>query len=234
VSVFDSSNMSPVTTAAAVFLIQLLLLDPTKGAKILVVPTAVNSHVLYFGRLADELARLGHDVHMLIPSSVKIPEGFAGNGPNTTGNGTRGNYEITVYPVDDAEPYVSSPNASENLVKTAMSRSAIEHFRLSMEFGLQLYTHMERDCVRLLENRPVMDAVRTAGYQFAIMDLLAFHCYFSLPYGADIPFGSLSLAWTTLMYRVPRLPSFHSFFQTSIIVLSPDDFSVSARISPDS
>jgi hypothetical protein len=87
----------------------------------------------------------------------------------------------------------------------------MEKFRLTMEFGVEVYNHLERDCVRLLENRQLMDAVRAAGYQFAIMDPVAMHCYYALPYGADIPYGSLSIAWSALTYRVPRLPSFYTF-----------------------
>ena len=76
-----------------------------------------------------------------------------------------------------------------------------------MDFGVQ-----ERDRVRLIGNQSLMDANRRAGYQFSIMRPMALHCYYELPYGAGITYGSLPLACSTLVYCVPRLPSFHTFF----------------------
>ena len=208
-------NMHVNVVAVAAVLVQLsiiLEMHPTSGAKILMVPAGVKSHVMYFGQFGVELARLGHAVHMLVPSTIRIPsefDDFAGN-RNSTSSGNGGRFNTTVYEVDDVEAYVGSPAADQLFVKMALSQSVFEKFKTYSEFNIEYVAHMEGECVRLLENRPIMDFVLSEGFQFAIMDMLVINCYHVLPYAASIPHGTLSIALSSLLFRVPRLPSIQS------------------------
>ena len=46
---------------------------PVFGAKILFIPNHVNSHVLYFSRLAADLTQFGHVTRVLAPANARVP-----------------------------------------------------------------------------------------------------------------------------------------------------------------
>jgi hypothetical protein len=86
-----------------------------------------------------------------------------------------------------------------------------ENYKTLFDWTTELFEHDENDCVRLMENAELMRDVRSAGYEFAIMDIPALHCYLSLPYSLGIPYAMLSFGYFTWTYRVPRLASFSTF-----------------------
>jgi hypothetical protein len=172
--------------AAFVWTIAILMTSfptATDGAKILLVSANLNSHVIYFSRLATDLARLGHVTRLLAPSNARRPEHLADNIANFT---------YSSYPVDGDKPYISSSKLSAQLVEIALSRSKWSWLMLArvMREGT---AHLEADCVRLLENKELMEEIRAGGFQFAIMDNIAMQCYLVVPYSASIPYAVVSL-----------------------------------------
>ena len=178
-----------------------LMVTPGFGAKILFIPANMQSHVLYFSRLAADLSQLGHVTHVFAPSNARVPQFIA-----ELERG--GNFSYASYPVDGEQPFANLRNVSELLIRTAISRSPWEKFCLVYKMFKDMLRHTESECIRLLENDHVMQQIRGGGYQFAVMDPIAPHCYYAIPYFMGIPYASVSLPGLAWTYRVPRLPSF--------------------------
>jgi len=192
------------TSLMKYIIVLLMLMDRLVfGAKILFIPANMNSQVLYFSRLAADLAQLGHVTRVLAPSSTRVPHFI-------TEGDYGGNLQYTTYRVDGEEPLPSSPNASAVKMKLALSHSAWEKFTRTIGIFRNFYSRCEADCVRLLDNDLLMQQIRDDGYQFAVLDLSALQCYYAIPYSMGIPYATLSIGLpeTASSYRVPRLPSY--------------------------
>jgi len=191
-------------TSIALMLISVeVMLAPNFGAKILFIPNNGNSHVLYFSRLAADLARLGHVTRVLAPSNARVPQFI-----EELGRGE--NFSYTTYPVDWEEPFVVSRNVSAAIMRMAVSRSILEKFTVLDSLVKGIFNHFESDCVRLLDNELIMKQVHDDGYQFAVMDVFMAQCYYAIPYSLGIPYSTLSIPEAMWLYRVPRFPSFAS------------------------
>jgi len=175
------------------------------GAKILFVPGNVNSHVLYFSRLAADLTQLGHVTRVLAPSNARVPSFVA-----EVESG--GNFSYTTYPVDGDQPFANSRQFSESLTRLALSQSAWGKLSAMSDLIKKVINHHESDCVRLLDNVHLMQQIRGGGFQFAVMDVIIPYCYLAIPYSVGVRYSLLSLPVITWTYRVPRLPSFASIF----------------------
>jgi len=173
------------------------------GAKILFIPANLKSHMLYFSRLAADLTQLGHMTRVLAPSNVRVPNFVA-----EFENG--GNFTYTTYPVDGDEPFLNSRHASEVLARLARSRSVWEKVSDTSNLIKESSYSLESDCIRLLDNVPLMRQIHDGGFQFAVMDVIIPHCYLAIPYSMGVRYSILSLPGLTWLYRVPRLPSFSS------------------------
>jgi len=182
-----------------------VMVTSVSGAKILFFPSNVNSHVLYFSRLAADLANLGHVTQVLAPSNARKPH-FASEVESG------GNFSYTTYPVDGDEPFANSRRVSEAIIHLALSQSLLEKLRASYSMMKDFFDHHESDCVSLLNNLRLMQQIRDGGYQFAVMDATIPQCYLAIPYSMGIPYSAMSMPAITWSYRVPRLPSFSSTF----------------------
>jgi len=178
-----------------------VMFAPIFGAKILFLPANFNSHVLFFSRLAADLAQLGHVTRVLAPSNARMPH-FIGEIESGV------NFNYTTYPVDEKEPYANSRQISAASLRLAASHSLWE--KLSVWSGMikELINHFESDCARLVDNDHIMKQVRDEEYQFAVTGVLMAQCYCALPYSLGIPYATLSIPSVTWAYRVPRFPSF--------------------------
>jgi len=174
-------------------------------ARILFLPSNVNSHVLYFSRLAADLANLGHESQVLAPSNARKPH-FASEVESG------GNFSYTTYPVDGDEPFANSQQVSEAIIHLALSQSVWEKLSASQSMMKDFFDHHESDCVSLLNNLGLMQQIRDGGYQFAVMDATIPQCYLAIPYSMGIPYAAMSMPAVTWSYRVPRLPSFSPMF----------------------
>ena len=169
------------------------------ATKILLVPGNLDSHVILFSRLGVELAKLGDVVTVIAPSSTRIPDFVADDIENFT---------YLSYPVDKSAWFA---NKTETLIARAMiSSSPIQVMRMFAEGTAAVTRVGEQNCIRLLDNAKIMPKIRTAGYDFAIMDMYgAIACYYTIPYSLGIPYATLSLVISSAsIFRVPRLASF--------------------------
>jgi hypothetical protein len=101
------------------------LLPLYDGAKIVLVPANINSHISYFGRLATSLAELGHSTHMLVTSNAHVYADAAAKAAYAAKNDTSetsqgdvtassaGSFTLERYAVDGNEPFSSSPEMTE-------------------------------------------------------------------------------------------------------------------------
>jgi len=178
-----------------------VMFAPIFGAKILFIPANVNSHVLYFSRLAADLTQIGHVTRVLAPSNAHVPQFIA-----DVESG--GNFSYTTYPVDGEEPFMNSRNASAAIMRLAVSPSLWERFTVLRGLLKGFVHHCELDCVRLVDNDHIMKQVREEGYQFAVMDPVVPQCYYAIPYSIRVPYATLSIPAMSWTYRVPRFPSF--------------------------
>jgi len=188
-------------SAVLVLIVTEMMFAPVFGAKILFLPINMNSHVLYFSRLAADLAKLGHVTRVLAPSNARVPP-FVGEVESG------GNFSYATYPVDGVESFSNSRNMSAAITRLVMSQSTWEKFVVLRSVLKEVAYRCESDCVRLLDNDHVMKQVRDEGYQFAVMDPVAIQCYYAIPYSLGIPYATLYIPAVALMYRVPRFPSF--------------------------
>jgi len=193
------------TICTKIFMMMLIstqmMLAPISGAKILFIPANVNSHVLYFSRLAADLAHLGHVTQVLAPSNAHMPQ-FVRESDSV------GNFDYMTYPVDGEEPFMNSGNVSATIMRLAVSQSLWERLTVLSSLMNDVSNHCESDCVRLVDNDHIMKQVRDEGYQFAVMGPFATQCYCAIPYSLGIPYAPLWTPVFTRIYRVPRFPSF--------------------------
>jgi len=140
------------------------------ATKILLVPGNLDSHVILFSRLGVELAKLGDVVTVIAPSSTRIPDFVADDIENFT---------YLSYPVDKSAWFA---NKTETLIARAMiSSSPIQVMRMFAEGTAAVTRVGEQNCIRLLDNAKIMPKIRTAGYDFAIMDMYgAIACYYTI------------------------------------------------------
>ena len=181
-----------------------LMVSPISAAKILFIPKNMNSHLIYFSRLAADLAKLGHVTRVLAPSNARMPQFVAAEVEHS------GNFSYTTYPMDGDEPFFNSQRYSASLMHVALSQSSWDEFSWTISLVNELFVHCSADCARLLYNDELMQEIRDGNYQFAVMDPVVPHCYYAVPYSLGIPYATFSAAAVTWLYRVPRFPSFYS------------------------
>ena len=199
----EQSIMQPSVDALLVTVVlSTYFVDNTHANNILLVPTNVDSHVLYFSRLGVDLAKLGNDVVTVIaPSNARVPDFATGDVENFT---------YLKYPLDTAKSFASSPEASEKLIAMSMTTSPLQLMKMIGEINLDLLRHGEKYCMQLLDNVQLMNQIRKAGYDFAIMDIIGgISCYYTIPYSLEIPYATMSIDFCSPhLFRVPRLSRF--------------------------
>ena len=200
-SAMASTSICTKTVVLMLLISAEVMFAPIFGAKILFIPANVNSHVLYFSRLAADLTQIGHVTRVLAPSNAHVPQFIA-----DVESG--GNFSYTTYPVDGEEPFMNSRNASAAIMRLAVSPSLWERFTVLRGLLKGFVHHCELDCVRLVDNDHIMKQVREEGYQFAVMDPVVPQCYYAIPYSVGVPYATLCIPAMSWTYRVPRLPSF--------------------------
>ena len=191
------------TLSIPVLLITLLIaisvIGESESTKILMLPINMNSHLMYFTRLAEKLSELGHTVVVLIPSNAQTPT-----------HQVNVNLTVIKYPVTEDMPYSHTDETLENLAKMATATSFWERIRRLVVQGRKASAALESNCVDLLENELLMNQLKNSQFQFAIMDPIVPYCNYQLPRSMGIPYASFWVSRVPLVLRVPRLSSFIS------------------------
>jgi 2-hydroxyacylsphingosine 1-beta-galactosyltransferase len=209
-----SATASAMTAVATVF-VSLLSSRLSDGARLLLISDAVSSHVMQFSRLGLELANLGHDVRVLVPSNARIPNSVrqqqqldeVDSGSIDDKTGSSGKFELTTYPAGDETAYFNSLEFGNTVLEVALTKSFIGNLRLLYTFVGKFFDILLTDGRRLIENQEVMADLRNGGYQFVILEPASMA--YAVPLTLGIPYALMGICFgPAYSYRVPRLASF--------------------------
>ncbi|CAD5121920.1 DgyrCDS10384 [Dimorphilus gyrociliatus] len=166
-------------------------------AKVALVPMSLGSHILFFARFGEALVKEGHEVHMILSSTVKIPGG------DSTSNIIWKRFEISNHTTS-----LNSKRASQVHVNVALDNSTFG-FIWSMLPIADLYKEaVAGECEQLLNNSQNWKIMEDEHYDFIVLDYIYPVCHIVIPFKLNIPFGFLSIPSSTMNFRVPSLPSF--------------------------
>lgn len=171
------------------------------AVNVLLFPANINSHTLYFGRMAQALAQEGHKATMLMPSNAKIAQWL------------KDSSDVTVlrYNVDAEEPFVGSVRSSELVVTSGLSDNVIELSNTWQSFVAEMTQHQVQECDSLFSNEKLMKHMEESQFNLAIVDPAGMACNHLLPYKLGISYATFSVGSMYLLMRVPALPSFVPF-----------------------
>ena len=169
----------------------------TMQARILLLPISQNSHILYFGQLGTGLVGEGHSVSMMVPTNAKVPSFLTEEG-----------VQVFKYQGEETQ-FASSKTVNDFMIKMALTDSYFEQAKLLfslMQSDSQPVIHLNIDCEGLLNDTKLMNMIQSA-FDFAVLDPVYPHCYYSILYKYGIPYASFSLPLISQLFRVPKLPS---------------------------
>ena len=170
-------------------------------ANVLVIPSHVNSHLLFMSQMAAAIDGK-HNVSILLPSNAKVPELLHDTGVN-----------VMTFPSPGETSAMSGPEFSKLLIKIAFCKSFFEQMSLYAEMSSLGLGQIELDCEGRFQ---LMPEIRARGFDFAIVDGTDFFCGPLIPYALDIPFGFISISFIPIEFRVPALPSFTPMSTTGL------------------
>ena len=151
----------------------------------------MSSHVIYFGRLAEVLRVRGHDVTLLLPSRLKVPNDILQMDFNTIIYHTPGS-SIMLSEEFKAVSHVITSNPS------IISQMKVMHAMIGI--NKDLANHLFKD-------KKAFDLVEAGNFDFVIMDI-GFLQYFFIPYKLGIPYAYLAVECMGPLRRIPLMPSY--------------------------
>ena len=184
--------------AVPVVLVLLVMAQTYEGARVLMIPTSIGSHMSVFTRLGVELTNEGHEVTLAWPSHVKFPEGARDT-----------KLEVLTYKVHLEEPYLNSKEHAAEIVKYALTESFIERVKMMGDMLQDEIHGFEMECEDMFADEVFINKVKSTHYNLAVMDAACLSCNYMLPYSMDLQYISVSIPIAPpLLFRVPALPSF--------------------------
>lgn len=180
-----------------------------KSAKILMFPSSINSHIIFYSKLGMGLADEGHEVQLLLSSSIKIQT------HTYRSNASLGSFGYIVHKASVDKAFSNSEDMSKAFVDVAMEESPWRKFWIGIKMESDTTEMFEADCLDVMRNKELLNQLSKSGFQFAIVDFVAAECRYILPFYLGIPYGTYSIPWFAWLYRVPRLQSFTPYFGDS-------------------
>ena len=187
-----------------------------EAANVLLLPSNLYSHTLYFSRFGQALSQEGHSSTMVLASNMKVPGWLT----NTAA------VKIVHFPVEADQPFGGSREYSAMILKTAFSNSTMELIKTQRAMFDIMNQRQSDECESLLRSTDIVTSLARAKFDLAIVDGGGIICQFVLPYKLNIPYGILSIQFTGLLFRIPALPS----FVPSILDTDGDSMSFMARV----
>ena len=158
----------------------------------------MTSHVIYFGRMAEILRSRGHDVTLLLPSKLLVPENIKQMDFNTITYHTPGpSLMLTADFKLIAHEAAFNPSFSSKLKMMDFA------FKTMKDMGIQLF-----------KDKKALQLVEAGNYDFVIVDS-AIMAYFFIPYKLGKPYAILSVECMASLRRIPVMPSYVPFVMTS-------------------
>ena len=164
------------------------LAKATQGYKIGLVCALSRSHVLMMGHLAEKLVKKGHDVTLVLPSSMKIPPDVVALKIDTIGFNLKESTDA-----ENKNPFGNMPTPPSFV--TQLKWGAVYIAPTFMEIGYNL-----------LENTEVMNKLADKKLDFMIIDPVVI-TFLLVPYKLGVPFAIYHSDCFEHIRRIPSLPS---------------------------
>ena len=170
-------------------------------AKILMMPANINSHALMFANLGKELADVGNQIQMLMPSNNKMTDIITQSE----------SFTIIRYQVEEKTQFSSNPYCTETLMKNCAGRFSLDEIGTDGGNGKAVYFGL-RERMRIAIREPRFDQEFTRRWI-----LVRYHRSRDFSWGPflgsknagnSIRSVAFPITWLTDIARVPRLPSF--------------------------
>ena len=158
--------------------------------RIALFPKNVASHLLYFSNLGKVLLSRGHNVTLVVASTVKIPTVVRESGIGFDF------YKMHGVPIHQKDEF------SRGIIENALNPK----FSNYLSFISEVNTNVESQCESFLNDTDLIKRMKLDGYDFAVTDL--FPCDAVLPYKLGVPFGFLGIGAKSWNFRLPDIPSY--------------------------
>ncbi len=168
------------------------LLTCAKTFKILLLPGNIGSHLIIFGRLAEDLLLRGHDVIMVTGSRTSIPEEVR--------NLRRLQLETFN---QKSRPFTELKEYKQPLIKSAFTESTWD----MLSANGNLFRFHIKDGLFLLQDIGTMEKLKRWRFDFAVVDYVV-PSFYIVPYQLNLTFAILGLSPPVFLRRMPFLPSY--------------------------
>ena len=158
----------------------------------------MTSHVIYFSRLAENLRSRGHEVTLLLPSKLMVPENIQRMEFNTITYHTPGQ---SLMLTDDFKTFAHEMAFNPSF--SSMLKMKDLNFQVIKDMGMQLF-----------KDKQALQSVEDGNYDFVIVDFSLLPYYF-IPYKLGKPYASVAMACMDPISRVPIMPSYVPHLLTS-------------------
>ena len=187
---------------AALFALLFQQLPLAAPSRILLMPFAYRSHVTEIGAIGGELAKNGHDVHILLPASYPdLDRTKAGSG-----------FGVVEYPAKERDIY-SMPDSDDDWIDVALNSSPLQELRTNVDGWIQL-------CTNPLDDADLVDRLRRLQFDLALVDAFpGSRCLWILAHLLGVPYASLATQVThgptspAVMGKSQSRPGFKSRFE---------------------
>ena len=160
--------------------------------KILLLPGNIGSHLIFFGRLAEELLSRDHNVVMVVGSKTTIPKEVL----------KLQNLTLKTFKQKSA-PFTELKEYKEPLINSAFTQSVWD----ILNANGNLFKFHIRDGLFLLEDSELMQNISGEAFDFVILDYVI-PPFLILPYKLGIPYSLIGLSPPLLARRQIYFPSF--------------------------
>ena len=160
--------------------------------KILLLPGNIGSHLIMFGRLAEELLSRDHDVVMVTGSGTTIPKEVL----------KLANLRLETFE-QKSVPFTELKEYKEPLINSAYTQSTWD----ILNANGNLFKFHTIDGLYLLEDTKVLANLSAEGFDFVVLDYVI-PSFLILPYKLDIPYSVVGLSPPIISRRMAYFPSF--------------------------
>ena len=168
------------------------------GSRILMIPFNMNSHYLFFSKLAVELARLGDEVSMVVASNNHAPL------PRH-----QQRFHVLTFQSSSSQAYSDSQEMQDSYYQFAMDKSLWNYYDF---FKKKFRPTLEEDGRNMVYDQALMTRLREGKFDFAIFDSEPMEYFQVISKHLNIPYATLNIPILPWMIGVPRLPSVTSNF----------------------
>lgn len=183
-----------MATCLPLTIILLKVVGMTIGAKILLIPPQLGSHIVEQVIIGEELAARGNDVYIAMGSPSKWLDSIERRG-----------VKPLVFRFPDSALYGAS-ETFERLLTGIVMTDAKDKLVATYK---SVASHCYLDCAHMMADERFLGAVKEIGFDLAFVEaFLPAPCYFIVPKFLGIPFVSSALWYRPWPLRIPALPSF--------------------------